>query len=385
MALDRTETGPDWRERDWGIALEGVLENPESIGVHFQPIVDLRRGVACGYEMLARFPGDHGFGPDVWFDAARRLGVSPRLESLLVRRGLSHRDQLPPNCFLTINVGPEDLGSAEIQGVIDDAAELDAIVFELTEHTTIPDPDLERALAPIRERGGMIALDDVGAGYSGLGRMNRIRPDFLKIDRHLIAGIDREPAKLGLVESLGAVAGLIDAWITVEGIETTGELDAVIGLDVPLAQGYGLGRPAPVMTPLDPDIARHIHDGQAFRSEHQEFAGMVDRVKPIIAPDGPGSLERRFAEDADVRHVPILDARERPAALARRSGDGGPAVETKPLLMGSGSRLGPITQRAMTRPWPDRFDPLVFTDDTGRYIGLVSVERLVDALAEGSG
>lgn len=364
--------------------MSGVLQNPDRIDMHFQPIIDLRRGVACGYEMLARFPGADGLGPDSWFAAARNLGVSAELEGILVTKGLGVRDTLPPNCFLTINVGPEDLASTEVQTAIARGGDLDAVVFELTEHTTIPDAAIEDALAPIRKHGGLVALDDVGAGYSGLSRMNRLRPDFLKIDRQLVAGIDQDPAKLEMIESLGAVANRIDAWITVEGIETLAELDSMISLDVPLAQGFGLGRPSSTMARLDPTIADHIHDSQLFRVQHQEFAGMIVPVEPHTDSHGDERIEARFIEKSDLKHVPIIDPRERPVSLASRGDGTGSIVLSKPLLISSASRFAQIARRAMTRPERNRFDPLVFCDEMGRYVGLVSMESLIEALAETS-
>src|SRR4051812_42178010 len=66
---------------DWDEALARVIGEPELVRPVFQPLVDLERGVVCGYEMLARFESPVKAAPPAWFEAAERLGLGGRLES----------------------------------------------------------------------------------------------------------------------------------------------------------------------------------------------------------------------------------------------------------------------------------------------------------------
>ena len=383
MASGDSDTGLDWQERDWAEALSGVLKDPSLLGVQFQPIIDLRRGTVWGYEALARFPELGSASPDRWFEAAQRLGVSPDLQALLVTKFLDSRPMLPKGRFLSINVRPEDLGSDYVQNAIARGGKLDEVVFEITDLTTMPNSDIKLALGPVKQRGGLVALDDVGSSYSGLSRMNRLRPDFLKLDQHLIAGAGQDPDRLELIEALHVLAKRIYATIVVEGVQNLVELNSVIGLDVPLAQGFGLGRPSETLKELDPQIADHIRDNQLFRVQHQEFAGMVVATDSHPEKDGAERLLARFGVDPDLQHVVVTDEREQPLALVGRDVDGLPTVYSKPLIAGSGSPFARVAREAMTRPDANRFDPIVFCDETGRYVGLVSMESLIEALAEG--
>ena len=123
-----------------------------------------------GYEVLARFAEA---GPsrsrEEWLKAAAERGLDDAFEAALIAAGLRAREGLPENCFLSVNVSPHTLLSVEVERVIENAGRLDGIVIELTERAPVDDYDaLRDALEPIRACGGMVAVDDAGAGYASL-------------------------------------------------------------------------------------------------------------------------------------------------------------------------------------------------------------------------
>src|SRR3954447_18870134 len=103
---------------DWDAAIERVLAEPARVQPAFQPIVDLERGVAIGYEMLARFDSEIEAPPPTWLAEAERLGLCSRLEAALVEAGLSALDWVPDGCFLAINVSPRALGPPQLPAVL---------------------------------------------------------------------------------------------------------------------------------------------------------------------------------------------------------------------------------------------------------------------------
>ena len=210
--------------------------------MHYQPILDTARGTVVGYESLARFGGPPHVTPDRWFAAARAAGVGVELEARALRTAFGARAALPPNCFLTVNVGPEALVAEPVAAVFAAAGDLRGVVVEITEQTAVADYDaLVTAIAPLRAAGAMLAVDDAGAGFASLKHITVLRPDFVKVDRDLVAGIDTDETKAAVVEALGRLTSRLDAWLVAEGVETTAELDRLLSLRVPLAQGYGLG------------------------------------------------------------------------------------------------------------------------------------------------
>jgi EAL domain-containing protein (putative c-di-GMP-specific phosphodiesterase class I) len=119
------------------------------------------------------------------------------------------------------------------------------IVFEVTESSEVRNQaHLRGILAFYRQAGFGIALDDIGAGYSGLNMLQELRPDYVKIDMALIRDVDQDPYKQSIVAHLIGIARDTGARIVAEGIETEAELAWVRSAGVHLLQGYLLGRPA---------------------------------------------------------------------------------------------------------------------------------------------
>lgn len=233
-----------------------------------------------GYEALARFAGQPGLTPDRWFAAADALGCGAELEALVVVHRLALRSELPPDCFLTVNVSPHLLTEPALADPLL-AGDLTPLVLELTEHQQISDL---RGLLHLRDRltdrGALLALDDAGSGYSGLQQMTRLRPHLIKLDRALVEDADADETKLALAELLGEFAGRMDAWLLAEGVETWAELEAFLRLKVPLAQGFLLGRPAPPWAPLDPVPAQRLRAMAARTQLTDHIASLVE-----TAPD----------------------------------------------------------------------------------------------------
>ncbi len=231
-------------------AVRRVLSQPELVDMAFQPIVDLGRGIVCGYEALARFPAELG-SPDVWIAAARAVGLGDQLEALLVGKALDARPHLPANCFLSLNVSLAALASSVLYEVLCERPNLSAVVLEVTEQTDVPGGDLPRVtLDTLRRSGAALAVDDAGSGYGSLHRILELRPEFVKVDMGLVAGVDGDEAKGAAIEMLGGFAGRTDAWIVAEGVERVKELEALARLGVPLAQGYLFAAPSPRMVGL---------------------------------------------------------------------------------------------------------------------------------------
>lgn len=121
------------------------------------------------------------------------------------------------------------------------------IVFEVTETARAHDEDHLRAILDYyREAGFQVALDDIGAGFSGLNLLQLLKPDFMKIDMALIRGIDSDPYKQIIVQHLIGIAHDSGAMVVAEGIETEAERAWVVTAGADLLQGYLLGRPVAV-------------------------------------------------------------------------------------------------------------------------------------------
>jgi EAL domain-containing protein (putative c-di-GMP-specific phosphodiesterase class I) len=224
-----------------------VIENRE-ITMVFQPIFDLRAGTVAGVEALARFSGDPSRTPDLWFAEAWDLGLGVELEIVAISIALEAAKLCPAGLFVAINASPGTALTTRFSELVGAREGAGKLVIELTEHAAVDDYDaLTRSLAPIRGRGVRVAVDDAGAGYASLRHVLHLKPDFIKLDVSLIAGIDVDPSKLALAKRITSFASDIGTRVVAEGIETAPQLDCVMELGVDYAQGYHLGRPDPVL------------------------------------------------------------------------------------------------------------------------------------------
>src|SRR3954452_15639172 len=224
-------------------AVEAVLALPDGVVPVFQPLVSLATGQVSGFEALARFPHPPARRPDEWFAAAQRVGLGPQLEAKALRAATEASNR-PRGTFLTFNLSASALMSDE--GIAALPHDLTDIVIEITENERVSDDDaLAKRLEPLRQRGARVAVDDAGAGYSGLQQVMRIQPDIIKLDRSLVANVDSDPAKAALIDSFVRFARRTGASVCAEGIETPEELKVLADLDVTYGQGFGLARPGP--------------------------------------------------------------------------------------------------------------------------------------------
>jgi EAL domain-containing protein (putative c-di-GMP-specific phosphodiesterase class I) len=246
--------------------IQAILRHPELLTVAYQPILDTRSGQAIGVEALARFPGEPST-PDLWFEQAHRVGLGTELEMLAVRKALACLPKLPETWWLTVNVGPETIVSAPFAELLADT-DAPRIVMELTEHSRVADyPGLMRTLQSLRATGARLAIDDTGAGFSSLSHILKLAPDFIKLDRELVAGIDLDPVRRVLAASLVGFAASTGAVIIAEGVETGDELETLEGLGVGLSQGFHFGRPVSMESLFGSLLLeRQRHGAAALRS-----------------------------------------------------------------------------------------------------------------------
>lgn len=367
---------------DWDDALARALSDPAQPRLVFQPIVDLSRGVIAGYEALSRFAGPPVAPPYVWFDQAERQGRSVELELRAVEQALAVRTSLPPDTFLSVNVTPTTLLHPAARRLLASESELHRLVFEVTEHAEVTDyVALRQAADRVREAGGLLAVDDAGAGYASLKHVLELRPNFVKLDRELVTGVDTDPTKRSVVQMLGELTDRIDAWLIAEGIETLGELDALLELDVPLGQGWALGMPEPPWLPLAEPLVEHLHVRHRERSDADRVATLLDR-RPALPHGVELDAARGWFADHAASMVVQLDAGGRPAGLLRRADVEAGELRRHPVLsVHPDDDLTHVARRAMNRSEDHRFDPIACRSSAGAYVGLVTLERLVEWLA----
>ncbi|MGH8898143.1 MAG: EAL domain-containing response regulator [Egibacteraceae bacterium] len=209
----------------------------------FQPIYAVVTGQVVGYEALTRFTD--GTPAEPRFAAAAQVGMGLEIEAVTLAAALAAATPLPEDAWLSINVSPRFV----LEGNhIVDAVKLSQrpLVLELTEHDRIDDYSAVRAAVDRLGRAVQLSIDDAGTGYACLNHVLALQPEFMKLDRSWVRGIDNDPARQALVAGLEHFSSATSCRLIAEGVETAAELAVLQHLGVPLAQGYLLGRPVPI-------------------------------------------------------------------------------------------------------------------------------------------
>jgi EAL domain-containing protein (putative c-di-GMP-specific phosphodiesterase class I) len=232
----------------------------DQLSTVFQPIVELRSRRALGYEALSRGPAGSVFQmPLRLFEMAAEADLVFELDRKCRRRALVSAAALPHGAKLFVNVFPSAMYDPEFQGqalvALAQAHGLtpDRVVLEITEKSAIENYGVfVEALAELTRHGFSIAVDDVGAGYSGLEKIAHLNPRYLKFDRELVRNLDSSYIRREMTRALKAFADRIGSTIIAEGIEREGELEALLALGIEYGQGFLLGRPAAAFLPPQP-------------------------------------------------------------------------------------------------------------------------------------
>jgi PAS domain S-box-containing protein len=215
----------------------------------FQPIVDVVSSAPIGAEALSRFPdADPAIPTEAWFVDADRAGLGIAFELLAIESALDAAIALPGHYLVSINVSPQTMLSGRLADLIHRSGWIPRrLIVEITEHVPIEDyPALAASLVSLRQDGLRLAIDDAGAGYASFRHILALRPDYIKLDRSLVANVDTDAARRALVIAVTAFAADIGASVIAEGVETLNELDSIKRLGVHAVQGYVFGSPAPV-------------------------------------------------------------------------------------------------------------------------------------------
>jgi len=229
--------------------IQALIQSSEEPSIVYQPMFQLSDMTLVGAEALARFKEEPQRSPDKWFMEADEVGLKTQLEIKAARSALARYRSLwkrGPLHYLGINSSPQMITEGRMLEIIE-GFPAEKIILEITEHDYVENyDDFSYALAPLRQRGVKIAIDDAGAGYSSMCHILNVRPDFIKLDISLTRSINTDRWRRALARALIEFGRDTDCKIIAEGVETEGEMSILRELGVHAAQGWLLGRPVPI-------------------------------------------------------------------------------------------------------------------------------------------
>lgn len=221
---------------------------------HFQPVFERDASTIWGYECLMRAddPGGKLISPVQLLEWARKENLLSMLDRVCRETHLRNAAKaLPHGTHVLINFMPtaiyEPAFCLRSTLRVIEQLKLDPakVVFEVVESEEVKDEDhLRKILEYYRKGGFMTALDDLGAGSSGLGLLASLSPDLIKLDRHLVSKAALNKNHAAVVRGLVQIARDCGQLILAEGIETADELKLMCDLGIDLFQGFYLARPS---------------------------------------------------------------------------------------------------------------------------------------------
>ncbi|MFN3432307.1 MAG: EAL domain-containing protein [Candidatus Sericytochromatia bacterium] len=224
---------------------------------YFQPIVhtvDTSRLFA--HEALFRglTPEGNLISPHQVFTTAREAGMLFQVDLQARRSAIRQAAALPPRGRVFINFNPSSIYDptfclrSTLRTIDEMGLDRSRVVFEVVESESVESvAHLAKILDYYRSMGFQVALDDLGAGFSGLNLIHQLRPDFIKLDMALVRGVDADPYKAVITSKLLELSHELNIPSIAEGVETAEELAWLREAGAVYVQGYLLGKPAPAV------------------------------------------------------------------------------------------------------------------------------------------
>lgn len=292
------------------------LVNGLPIHAVYQPIVDLNDGHVVGYEALAR-PEGYGASDSVetLFEVAHRSGHIRDLDWLCRRAALSQAASLPAGVLLFINVS--------VAALLDPLHDVDQLmlllewtgrsphrlILEIGEHESVRDLERMRVvLTAYRNAGIRFAIDDLGEGFATTELLETAEPEFVKLARSLTMNAGQRSTRAAINTALG-FAREHNSVVIAEGVENELVSDQIRSLNIPLGQGFGLGRPTVAADLLDAAAAWRTRD--TLRPLRPRKVGSRSRGAPTSqeragSPPGAGRASNASRRSLDAKRPRVV-------------------------------------------------------------------------------
>jgi len=220
----------------------------------YEPIVEATSHVVFGYEALVRGPeGSEYHSPMALFEAAEQESLVFELDCLCRASGLAGAVDFPSGTKLFLNILPTTIHDPNFRAerLIKTLEECKLcpsdVVFEISEQESIENFATFKEMRDYyRSMGFQFALDDTGSGYAGLEALLEIQPEYIKVDRAFVSGVDQDAARQDMLRALLNIAEKTGAKMIGEGLDRLEELEMLGELGIHFGQGWLFGKPTPL-------------------------------------------------------------------------------------------------------------------------------------------
>lgn len=395
-------------------SLDDIIKNKE-IKTVFQPIISLRDGGILGHEALSRITCDSIIeNPEILFTVAENYNRLWDLELLCRTKALeaAYVFMVPPyNKKLFINVNPNIMhDEAFKRGFTKSFLEQyeitpENVIFEITERNVITDIEgFTDTIKHYKSQDYKIAIDDAGAGYSGLNLISDVNPHYIKLDMKLIRGINNDKLKFALVKGMVEFSKVSNVFLIAEGIEIYEELDTLVKLGVQYGQGYYIQKPHEEVLEIKEEILQMLKE--INYKKNNDYINNISNIyiKNLCNPTrivSPNELVTNvyniFKQNPDFFGVCVIE-NEIPIGVVTQekltlklSGHYGFSLNQKKSICEIMDKeflsvdykipINIVANMAMSRPNSNLYDFIVVTEND-KYIGTVTIKDLLQKTME---
>lgn len=238
-------TGDSMRPSDRA-SLEGPFQRAiQSLHMVYQPIVSSKERRVYGYEALVRSSEPMLVSPSDLLASAEQLTRVRDLGRAIRRRVAADSVNAPSEAVLFVNLHVSELEDESLYSTASPLTKIASrVVLEITERASLEEiKDVPGKIGRLRELGFRLAVDDLGAAYSGLSTLARVEPEIVKLDMFLARGLAANSASQAVVRSMVQLCRDLGMAFVCEGIETEHERNALVELGCDLFQGFFFARP----------------------------------------------------------------------------------------------------------------------------------------------
>lgn len=403
MIKDRSET-----------ELNEIIEQ-KTIKSVFQPIISLADSKILGYEALSRITVESVISnTEQLFCLAERYNRIWDLEQLCRVKSLESAflqmdDKSVTKLFL--NVNPKIMNDISFQnGFTKEYLQKfkiapDKIVFEITEREAINNMEsFQKVIEHYKNQQYRIAIDDAGAGYSGLNLISDIHPHYLKLDMKLIRNVNTDELKQALIKGMVEFSKIANIKLIAEGIETRDEMRTLIDLGVQYGQGYYIQVPHERMQEINSRIVSEVIEWNQFRRQLNggKLANIpissICKVTDMILPERKvEEVFDIFKKNAELNGMCVVSKDRvlgiviRDNFILRLSGRYGfslyqkkeitSVMDNEYLEVDYQTPISTVSYLAMERENKKLYDMIVVTKH-GKYYGTVTVKDLLQKATE---
>lgn len=214
----------------------------------FQPIINPQMGEVFAHEALVRGLAQESAAmilQGVDDDNRYRFDQACRVKAVQLAAQLGMDSHLSINFLPNAVYEPEACIQTTLAATRTYQFPPEKLIFEITEVEQVKDHNhLKVIIEEYRRQGFKTAIDDFGAGYSGLNLLAEFQTDFVKLDMALIRSVDQDPVRQKIARAIAQLCQELEIVIIAEGIETYEEWKTLEAFGIELFQGYYFARPA---------------------------------------------------------------------------------------------------------------------------------------------